>query len=126
MQGDKHTRTHSHSVNGHVMRTSTRSRIAHSQWSRDAHAQAHTQANAQEDELSQSSVIRCTQAHKHALPCACALNVPEAYFYYYSCNKDLGSRGPLHKVWPRRSYSVDMLYKETVFAPTNPSTKHCT
>src|SRR6218665_2513393 len=80
MQAHKHTRTHTYArtqahahasltVNGHVTRT---------------HIYARTQANAQEHELSQSSVIRCTQAHAHALPRACALNGPEAYFYYYS------------------------------------------
>src|SRR6218665_1887009 len=89
---------------GHVM--FPHARIANSQWSHDAHKntrthshssvtlctrthasltpiRAHTQANAQEHELSQSSVIRCTQVHAHALPRACALNGPEAYFYYY-------------------------------------------
>src|SRR6218665_2627584 len=89
---------------GHVMRTSTRARthaLTHIHRSRyaparthhsppAAHARithtpsrAHTQANAQEHELSQSSVIRCTLVHAHALPRACALNGPEAYFYYY-------------------------------------------
>src|SRR6218665_1346513 len=47
-------------------------------------AHAHTiVANTQEHELSQSSVITCTLVHAHALPRACALNVPEAYIYYY-------------------------------------------
>src|SRR6218665_3158859 len=112
MQGHKHTRTHTYArtqahahasltVNGHVTRTRTRARIppsqSHSHVTRTSthasltvnghvtrtHIYARTQANVQEHELSQSSVIRCTQALAHALPRACALNGPEAYFYYY-------------------------------------------
>src|SRR6218665_3319953 len=55
----KHTRTHSLTFIGHVMLP--HARITHIQWSRDAHAHTHRQANAQEHELSQSSVVRCTQ-----------------------------------------------------------------
>src|SRR6218665_3703111 len=41
------------------------------------------------------------------------------------CNQELGSRSLLHKVWPRRSYSVGMLCKETDCAPPDTNAKHC-
>src|SRR6218665_3529633 len=106
-QEHAHAQAHAHALsltfNGHVMATPThasptltfighvmhpRARISHPQPRTHAShtpSRAHTQANVQEHELSQSSVSRCTQAHAHALPRACALNGPEAYFYYYSC-----------------------------------------
>src|SRR6218665_3195844 len=92
----KQTRTHTYArtqahAHAHICKDkSTRARIAHSHRSCDAHKHtrkhiyARTQVNAQEHELSQSSVIRCTLVHAHALPRACALNGPEAYFHYYS------------------------------------------
>src|SRR6218665_3418382 len=79
------TQAHAHALTfiGHVMRTSTRASLTVNGHVTRTHTYARTQANAQEHELSQSSVSRCTQAHAHALPRACALNGPEAYFYYY-------------------------------------------
>src|SRR6218665_2851494 len=73
-----HSQSHSH-----VTRKSTHASLTVNGHVTFTHTYARTQANVQEQELSQSSVIRCTQAHAHALPRACALNGPEAYFYYY-------------------------------------------
>ena len=58
-------------------------------------SRARTQANAQEHALSNYSVIRCTQALAHTLPRACALNVPDAYFYYYSYKMDFNIKNLL-------------------------------
>src|SRR6218665_2290821 len=108
-QEHAHAQAHAHALsltfNGPVMATPThasptltfishvmhpRARITHPHPSTHAShtpSRAHTQANAQEHELSQSSVIRCTLVHAHARAHthsrACALNTPEAYFYYY-------------------------------------------
>src|SRR6218665_4001717 len=74
-----HTRTGTH-IHRSLMHP--HARITHSQWSRDA--RTHTRTHKQTPKNTNSHIPRSSaQVHAHTMPRACALNVPEAYFYYY-------------------------------------------
>src|SRR6218665_2594905 len=81
------TSTHaSLTVNGHVMLQ--HARIAHSQWSRDAHAHKRTHR-------SQSMVTLCAQAHAHAHICKDTSTRAQAHAHAHIC-KDTSTRARTH------------------------------